>query len=487
MAENKIRLRFAPSPTGYLHIGGARTALFNYLHARKLGGVFVLRIEDTDRERSTPEAVEAILDGLRYLGIEWDEGPGVGGPHGPYFQSERLPSYNRFVDQLLAVGKAYRCFCTRERLEGLRERQKAAKERIHYDRTCLAVAPDEAARRAAAGEPAVVRIRIPPGQTVIEDIIRGDITFDHAELDDFIIQRADGTCVYNFAVVGDDSGMRITHVIRGEDHISNTPKQIVLFRALGLTPPRYAHIPLILGPGRDKLSKRHGAVSVVEYQKAGYLPEAMINFLARMGWSYDDKQEIFSKSELIEKFSLEGVSKSGAVYDLKKLNHLNAHYIRKRELAEVVDLSIPFLVGAGLVKKEELPGRRERLEAMIAQEKERLEHLSQIVEKLRFYFEDPKNLEEIAALLKKRPEVPPQIGRYAEFLEKNFSPEAPRLEETARHFAESEGVALKEITQPIRIALTGRTATPPLFSVMAILGKDACLARLRRAVAAAGG
>jgi glutamyl-tRNA synthetase len=251
--------------------------------------------------------------------------------------------------------------------------------------------------------------------------------------------------------------------------------------------PAYAHIPLILGPGRDKLSKRHGAVSVVEYQKAGYLPEAMLNFLARMGWSYDDKQEIFSKSELIEKFSLEGVTKSGAVYDLKKLNHLNAIYIRQRPLGEVVDLSIPFLVEVGLVRNEDLPARREALAAMIAQEKERLEHLSQIVEKLRFYFEEPANLEEIAALLKKRPEVIPQIERYATFLEKNFSPDAAGLEESARHFAETEGVALKEITQPIRIALTGRTATPPLFAVMAILGKDASRARLKRALAAARG
>jgi len=478
----QTRVRFAPSPTGYLHIGGARTALFNYLFARKTGGTFVLRIEDTDRERSTPEAVRAILDGLRYLGLEWDEGPEVGGPYGPYFQSERLPSYSRLADQLLEAGKAYRCFCSKERLDQLRDGQKARKERIHYDRLCLKIDPGDAARRAAGGEPSVLRLRIPEGRTVVRDRIRGDITFEHAEIDDFIIRRADGTCVYNFAVVGDDSGMRINQVVRGEDHLSNTPKQILIFEALGLEPPEYSHIPLILGPGRDKLSKRHGAVSVTEYQRAGYLPEAMVNFLARMGWSYDDKQEIFSMKELIEKFSLEGISKSGAVYDLKKLNHLGAYYIRQRPLGELVNLALPYLVEAGWIRQGDVEARRPEITRMVKEEQDRIEHLSQVVDKLRFYFEEPGEPDAGAAkALLKRPDIGAVIAKYAGVLAESFPDDPKALEEAARRFAEAEGVPLAELAQPLRAVLTGRSATPPLFSVMAILGREKVLRRLARA------
>ncbi len=482
MSDNPVRVRFAPSPTGYLHIGGARTALFNYLFARKHRGVFVLRIEDTDRERSTPQAVQAILDGMRYLGLNWDEGPGVGGDHGPYFQSERLPSYTRLVDQLLSAGKAYRCFCSKERLDGLREGQKAAKERIHYDRRCLAIPPADAAARAATAEPAVVRLRIPEGRTVVPDIIRGEVVFENAELDDFIIRRADGTCVYNFAVVGDDAGMRITHVVRGEDHLSNTPKQILIFQSLGLPVPLYAHIPLILGPGRDKLSKRHGAVSVTEYERAGYLPEAMINFLARMGWSYDDKQEILSLDELVEKFSLDGISKSGAVYDIKKLNHLGAHYIRRRPLDEIAALAVPRLIEAGLLTAEQSAAGRENLIRMISLEKDRIEHLSQIVEKLRFYFEEPRDLDPQAQkALAKREGIVDVVARYRAAIEKSFPTEPKPLEEAARRFAEAEKLPLGDLAQPLRAILTGRSATPPLFEVMAILGRETCLQRLAKA------
>jgi glutamyl-tRNA synthetase len=483
-----VRVRFAPSPTGYLHIGGARTALFNYLFARHHGGVFVLRIEDTDRERSTPEAILAILEGLRYLGLEWDEGPEKGGPSGPYFQSQRLPSYSRYAERLVEEGKAYLCFCARERLDEVRERQRQGRERIQYDRRCEAIDPAESRRRRQAGEPSVVRFRVPPGATVVRDLIRGDVTVDHREIEDFIIRRADGTCVYNFAVVGDDHEMAITHVIRGEDHLSNTPKQILLFQALGFEVPRYAHIPLILGPGGGKLSKRHGAVSVTEYQRAGYLPEAMINFLARMGWSYDDKQEIFTIEELIAKFALEGVSKSGAVYDLKKLDHLGAHYLRKRPLAEVVRLAVPYLVEAGLVGEEEAERQRHRLEKIVELEQERIEHLSQIVEKTRYYFEDPAQPDEGALkVLRKKPEAEGLLARYAADVERAVPEGAWRpgehaaLEEHARRFAEEAGASLADLAQPLRAVLTGRSATPGLFEVMAILGKETCLKRLRRA------
>ena len=483
-----VRSRFAPSPTGYLHIGGARTALFSYLFARGHEGPFILRIEDTDRERSTPESIRAILDGLRYLGLDWDEGPEKGGDYGPYFQSERLASYSRYVQQLLGEGKAYRCFCSRETLEELRERQRKAKERIHYDRRCLKIGPAEAERRHKAGEPSVVRFKVPEGATEIDDLVKGPVPIDHREIEDLIIQRADGTCVYNFAVVGDDHEMGITHVIRGEDHLSNTPKQILLFEALGLPVPSYAHIPLILAQGGGKLSKRQGAVSVTEYQEKGYLPEAMINFLARMGWSYDDKQEIFSLEELVEKFSLEAVSKSGAVYDLKKLNHLGAYYIRKRPLQDIVNLAVPYLVKAGYLSEQQALGDRRRIEMMVAEEKDRIEHLSQIVEKLRYYFEEPTTLDEGALkVLRKKKESLPLLKRYAADVDARVSESSwlaghpEPLEAHAREFMGKEGVNLVDLAQPLRAILTGRSATPGLFEVMSILGKTTCLKRLARA------
>jgi glutamyl-tRNA synthetase len=481
-------VRFAPSPTGYLHIGGARTALFNYLFARRHGGVLILRIEDTDAERSTPEAIAAILQGLRYLGLHWDEGPEKGGDHGPYFQSQRIASYTRYVARLLEAGKAYRCFCPPERLAQLRESQRLAKERIHYDRRCLGIEAGEGARRGAGGEPCAVRFRIPEGSTTVEDAIRGDVVFDHKEIDDFIIQRSDGTPVYNFAVVGDDHEMDVTHVIRGEDHLSNTPKQVLLFQALGFPLPRYAHIPLILGPGGGKLSKRHGAVSVTEYEEKGYLPEAMLNFLARMGWSYDDRQEIFSLEELIEKFSLESVSKSGAVYDLKKLNHLGAHYLRRRAPAEVLDLAVPHLVRAGLLTGEAAGRERERLAAMVALEKDRLEYVGQIADKVRYYFEEPEALDDGARkVLQKKKDLAPVVKRYAAALAAEVPAAAWRpgehaaLEAHARAFVEKEGIALGDLAQPVRAVLTGRSATPGLFEVASVLGREICLRRLERA------
>ena len=485
---SKIRVRFAPSPTGYLHIGGARTALFNYLYARKHGGTFVLRIEDTDRERSTQPAIQAIVDGLRYLGLEWDEGPEKGGDHGPYFQSERLPKYTRYVDQLIGEGKAYRCFCSKDRLNELRQRQTAAKERLQYDRQCLSISRDDAERRAKTGESFVVRFRVPEGVTVVDDVIRGHVRVEHKELEDLIIQRGDGTCVYNFAVVGDDHEMGITHVIRGEDHLSNTPKQILIFQALGFPVPRYAHIPLILAPGGGKLSKRHGAVSVTEYQEKGYLPEAMINFLARMGWSFDDKQEIFSLQELIEKFTLESVSKSGAMYDLMKLNHLGAHYMRQRPVGELVELAIPYLTKAGLVREAELERERPRIEKMVELEKERIEHMAQIVEKLRYFFEEPTSLDEGALkVIRKKKDALPLVERYAASASMAVAEDAWRpghhaaLEAHAREFITKESAQLGDLAQPLRALITGRSATPGLFEVMAIVGKTACLRRLAKA------
>ena len=490
-----VRVRFAPSPTGYLHIGGARTALFNYLFARHHErasdgnrGVFVLRVEDTDRARSTPEAVQAILDGLTYLGLEWDEGPQVGGDRGPYFQSERASTYAPCVDQLLAEDRLYACFCTKERLGDLREKQREAKQRFHYDRRCLDLDPAAARARREAGETCVLRFQVPPGETVVDDLIRGRVVVQNAEIEDFIVQRSDGSVVYNFAVVGDDHGMNITHVIRGEDHLSNTPKQILLFQALGFEVPQYAHIPLILGPRGAKLSKRHGAVSVTEYEALGYLPEAMNNFLARLGWSYDDKQEIFSMEELVEKFSLAGVSKSGAAYDIGKLNHLGGHYMRLRPDADIVERALRYLIRDGLIDERTAAADHARLAAMIALEKSRIDCLSQISYKLRYYFEDSVALDDGGRrVLRKKKDSAPLMEKYAAALKNEIGEDAWRLgqhaalEEHARKFAEAAGLRLGDLAQPVRAILTGRNATPGLFEVVSLLGRETCLRRLARA------
>ncbi len=493
-SDGKVRVRFAPSPTGYLHIGGARTALFNWLLARGSGGAFVLRIEDTDRERSTPEATQVILDGMRYLGLDWDEGPEVGGEYGPYFQTERDAVHREMVDQLLAAGKAYRCFCSKERLTELREGQEKRKERRHYDRRCFALLADEIESRVAAGEPSVVRFRVPEGSTVVDDLIRGRVSIDCAEIEDFIIARADGTPVYNLAVVADDHGMGITHVVRGEDHLTNTPKQVLIFEALGLPVPQYGHMSLTLGPDGGKLSKRHAKlgimVAVREYEEKGYLPEAMINFLVRLGWSYDDKTEIFSRDELIKLFSLDRVVKSGAVYDLKKLNHLGAHYMRERPADEVVAMAIPHLVRAGLVSEGDAAeggAQHERIRRMVALAKDRVSFVAEIVDAVRYYFEDPQEPDKGAKKgLRKKKNAVPLVKRWAEKLDADFPGDGwglddhEALEAHATAFLEAEGAGLGDLAQPVRAMVSGRGATPGLFEVLAILGKKTCLERLAR-------
>ena len=486
--DRPVRVRFAPSPTGYLHIGGARTALFNYLYARKHDGVLVLRIEDTDRERSTEAAIQAILDGLRFLGIDWDEGPEAGGDRGPYFQSQRNSTYAPLVGQLLKDGSVYPCFCTRKRLDALRETQRAAKERIHYDRRCLNLSESEVREALDAKKPHVLRFKVPDGETVVDDLIRGPVVTRNEEIEDFVVRRSDGTVVYNFAVCGDDHSMGITHVIRGEDHLTNTSKQILLFQALGFEVPQYGHIPLILAPGGGKLSKRHGAVSVTEFAELGYLPEAMLNFLARIGWSYDDKEEIFSKDDLVEKFSLKGVSKSGAIYDLQKLEHLGANYMRERPTEDILRLALPYLIDAGFLTGDQVAERSEALTSMLALEKERVRCLSELPERVRYYFEDQVELDSGARkALRKKKDRAPVVEKYAESLASEVAADAWQignptvLEEHARAFSEKENVKLGDIAQPVRALVTGRSATPGLFDVMAILGRDAVLRRLRRA------
>src|SRR5499426_3266527 len=342
------RLRFAPSPTGYLHVGGARTALFNWLFARRHGGTFILRIEDTDTERSSWEMVAGIVDGMRWLGLTWDEGPDVGGPHAPYFQSERLERYRVAADRLIRDGHAYCCYCSAERLRGERERAEARGEAWQYDRTCLALSPDRIRELDAAGTPRALRFKVPAHGASFDDAVHGRIAFDGASIEDFVILRSDRYPTYHLSVAVDDIDMAITDVIRGDDHISNTPKHVLLFQALGAAVPRFAHVPLILGADKKRLSKRHGATSVMEYQRQGYLAPAMVNFLALLGWSPGGDRELMDTRELIESFTLEGISGGNAVFNTEKLDWMNGQYIARLPIDSLADAARPFFRDAGL-------------------------------------------------------------------------------------------------------------------------------------------
>jgi glutamyl-tRNA synthetase len=459
MAE--VRSRFAPSPTGYLHIGGARTALFGYLFARGLGGKFILRIEDTDRERSTAAATEAIFEGLRWLRIDWDEGP--------VFQSQRTDLYRRRVRDLVERGRAYRCYCTPEELERKREAALPEGRRPGYDRTCRD-------RRDQPDRPFAVRFRAPEyGETAFDDIIKGRVSFQNEELDDLIIARSDGTPTYNFCVVVDDHDMRITHVIRGEDHVNNTPKQIQLYQAMGYPVPAFAHVPLILGLDRSPLSKRHGATSVIAYRDLGFFPEAMLNYLVRLGWSHGD-QEIFSLPELIEKFRIEDVGKSAGVFDMEKLQWVNSHYMKTLPLDRLVDGVKPFL---------EARGQRELDDAWIAKMvttlRERARTLLELVDNAHYYLGDEVEIDPKAAGKFLRPEARSLLADLTERLARSPSWEASSIHAAFEGVMAERGLALGKVAQPVRVAVTGGTASPGIFEVLEVLGRERSLARLRRA------
>ncbi|NLI78081.1 MAG: glutamate--tRNA ligase [Candidatus Riflebacteria bacterium] len=475
-----VRVRFAPSPTGNLHVGGARTALFNWLFARHHGGVFVLRIEDTDLERSQAAYTQAILDGLKWLGLDWDEGPEVGGAHGPYFQTQREGLYRAAVERLLAEGKLYHCFCSGETLEAMRKDQAERKVAIKYDGRCRGLPREEVERRIAAGEKFVLRLRCPDGISVEwEDITKGKLTFTSDLLDDLVVVKSDGMPTYNFAVVIDDVGMQITHVIRGEDHISNTPKQILLYRALEAPVPRFAHIPMILGKDRARLSKRHGATSVIEYEKMGFDPEAFRNYLALLGWSPEDHtREILSREQLFAEFSLDRVSSHGAIFDLDKLTWMNAEYL-KRFTPEVLLARLrPWLA-----KIPGFPGGYSdaQLAKMAGLYRERVKTYDEIVANAGWFFSAPqeydaKGLEKAGKIAGARDLLGRLIGRF----EAQAGFEEGPLEALVRGFAEAEGRKFGDVVHLCRLGLSGRTATPGLFEVMAVLGRDESLARLRR-------
>jgi glutamyl-tRNA synthetase len=464
MAHGKVRVRFAPSPTGFLHVGGARTALYNWLFARHHGGIFILRIEDTDVERSTEESVQAILESLAWLGLDWDEGP--------IRQAERMVLYRAAAERLLGDSRAYWCICTPEELEARRKEALATGHSPKYDGRCR----DRGHQQ--GGRPAALRIRMAAeGETVVEDLVHGPVTFQHADLDDFILLRSDGLPTYNFAVVVDDAEMRITHVVRGDDHIPNTPRQIQVYRALALPLPRFAHIPLILGADRARLSKRHGATSVMAYREMGYLPEALVNYLARLGWSYGD-QEIFSREELIRHFTLEKVGNTAGVFDQGKLDWLNAHYLRVAEPARLADLLAEQWVLAG-VPAAAVEGTDPAWRATgVVAFRERAKTLRELAESSRFLFDLPVPVDPEAAAKHLTPEAMALLGELLPRLMALPAFTAPALEACYRGFVEEKGVKLGVVAQATRVALTGRTVSPPLFEIMALLGREKTLARL---------
>lgn len=465
----QVRTRFAPSPTGYLHIGGARTALFNYLFARHHGGRFILRIEDTDRERSTPEAIEAILDSMKWLQLEWNEGP--------FYQTQRLSLYREKINELLANGKAYPCTCTPAQLDAKRQAAQKEKRKPSYDGTCR---PKEGLVPALpTDKPFTIRFRSPQtGATAVNDRVKGAVVFDNREIDDLIIARSDGTPTYNFCVVVDDIDMRITHIIRGDDHLSNTPRQIQLYEALGQTPPEFAHVPLILGTDRARLSKRHGATSVTAYRDMGYFPEAVVNYLVRLGWSHGD-QEIFSREELIETFSLDAVGKSAGVFNPEKFLWLNFHYMKTKPLPELAREILPYIKAKGYA----VPVDHLWLQKMIATLRERAKTLAELVDLAHYFLSDNISVDEKAAKKFLTSDVAIPLSKLIDKLSglEDFSEAS--VEQAFSAVLQELGLPMGKLAQPVRVALTGSQVSPGIHEVIAVLGKERTLNRLRLALA----
>ncbi len=479
---SEVRTRFAPSPTGNLHVGGAHTALFAWLFARHEGGRFVLRIEDTDEVRSTAESLAAIYDGLHWLGIDWDEGPDVGGPHGPYIQSERLDIYEEHIARLIESGRAYRCYCTPEELEERREIMRARGLPPRYDGKCRALTADETRRLDARGREFCVRFRVDDqGVTVVEDLVRGEVAFENALMGDFVIQKTSGYPTYHLAVVVDDYLMEITHVIRAEEHLPNTQAHLQLMEALGLAPPQFAHLPLILGTDRTKLSKRHGAINLMDYREQGFLPEAMRNFLALIGWSPGTDEEILSLDELIEKFTLEGVSRSPGVFDLEKATWLNGEYLKRADAEYIADLIEPELRAEGLIEEDLAPERRAWLVAVVELMKERTRLLTDFVVWGRYFFTDDYLYDNRArSKWLSREEVPERLELLADRLEGLESWDVDSIEGAIRGLAAELDVGAAKLIHPCRAAVTGQTVGPSLFDLLALVPQKDVVARLRR-------
>jgi len=460
----KVRTRFAPSPTGYLHIGGARTALFSWLFARKHGGQFVLRIEDTDRERSTRESINAILEGMSWLGLEYDEGP--------YYQSERFERYREVIQRLLDEGHGYYCYCTKEELEAMRQEQLARKEKPRYDGRCRArTEPRE-------GVEPVIRFKNPlEGQVVVDDVVRGKVMFANHELDDLVIARADGSPTYNLTVVVDDMDMEITHVIRGDDHLNNTPRQVNILQALGVAPPAYAHVPMILGPDGKRLSKRHGAVSVMQYREEGYLPEALLNYLVRLGWSYGD-QEVFSLDEMIELFDVQDINKAASTFNPDKLLWLNQQYLKSSDPDHVARHLSWHMGQEGLD-----PSREPPLRDVVVAQRERVKTLREMAQASRYLFSDIEGYDEKAARKHLGAESRRPLQAVRQRLAELQTWESGAIHQAVLGVAERFELKLGKVAQPLRVAVTGGTVSPPIDMTLELLGRERTLQRLDRALA----
>ncbi|HEU0020709.1 MAG TPA: glutamate--tRNA ligase [Dehalococcoidia bacterium] len=481
MAEN-IRVRYAPSPTGFPHIGNIRTALFNWLFARRNGGKFIVRVEDTDQDRLVPGAVDAILNSLEWLGIDWDEGPRLEGPYGPYFQSQRLELYRQATDRLTAQGNAYRCYCTRERLAEVREIQQREKRSIGYDRHCKSLTREQRQDLDAEGAPSVVRFAMPEsGTTEVNDLIRGQVEWQNDLVDDFVLLKSDGFPTYHLAVVVDDHLMEISHVLRAEEWLPSTPRHLQLYRALDFPPPRFGHLPMILGPDRSKLSKRHGATSVMEYRDAGYLPDALKNFMVLLGWSLDDQTDVMPLDVIVDNFSLERVGKPAAIFDIERLGWMNGIYIRQMTGPELAAQMLPFLerdLPAAL-----LPVDWEYLLRIVPLIQERMKLLSESAQLTAYFFQEPldygsanlvpggMDAESAVTALQRAGHALVSIDAF----------EAEKLEQALRATSEELEFKPREFFGTLREAVTGRSATPSLFQVMEVLGRDRVLARISAA------
>lgn len=467
--QHNIKARFAPSPTGYLHIGGARTALFNWLYTRKHDGKFILRIEDTDVKRSSDEMVTAITDNMKWLGLSWDEGP--------FFQSDRLEQYQKFAQKLVEDGKAYYCYCTPERLKKLKASQKKSGEKDWiYDRHCLHLSEAEKAELDAKNVPKVIRCLVPDGNTVFQDEVQGELVFDNSTIEDFVLLRSDGIPTYHLAVVVDDSEMEITNIIRGADHISNTPKQIMLYEAAGLPVPKFAHVPLILGTDKKRLSKRHGATAVGEFQKKGILPEALFNYLALLGWSPGDDREIMPKEELIASFSLDGISTSNAVFDEQKLEWMNGQYINNADSERLRCL----LVENGFVSESIAENQSEYLLKIIDLQKSRMKTLAEFTELSAYFFEDVNEYDAKAVKKYWRKDWSLNVmERLIELLESIEEFTEENLETQMRALAKTLDVGAGKVIHPTRLAITGRKVSPGIFETMVVLGKETVIHRMK--------
>jgi glutamyl-tRNA synthetase len=484
LINKNVRVRFAPSPTGSLHIGGARTALFNWLFARKSGGRFILRVEDTDIIRSTKDFSQSVIEDLKWLGLDWDEGPDIDGNYGPYFQSQRIGIYKRYVSALFKKRKAYFCYCTPEELEQRKKKMQEKGILPKYDGRCRNLTLGERKEFEREGRSPTVRFRVPEERTIyVKDLLRGKVSFETKMLGDFIILKSNGTPTFNFANVIDDTLMKITHVIRGDDHLSNTPRQILLYEALSFKIPQYAHIPMILGRDRTKLSKRHGATSISYYREKGYLSWTMINYLALLGWSTRESQQFFNQEELIQSFSLERVGKSAAIFDPRKLEWMNGEYIRKLKPNQLADLLIPYLRRESWVKKRIDPLTRKKILRVTELEQERIKVLSEIPDLADFFFKSDFEYDWVSVEKRlKKDYIPPLLKKMRKriaglplFNEKN-------LERLIRDLAGEFSLSPGEAFHPLRIALTGKMKGPGLFELAVLLGKNEVLRRIDRAV-----